>query len=75
MEWPAYSPDLNPIENLWDILGRKVMERRPANRAQLVRILQDEWEELDQGLIRNLIQSMRKRCNECVEAHGGHIPY
>ncbi|GFW37868.1 transposable element Tcb2 transposase [Trichonephila clavipes] len=29
MAWPAYSPDLNPIENLWDALGRAISSRFP----------------------------------------------
>ncbi|GFX17593.1 transposable element Tc3 transposase [Trichonephila clavipes] len=41
MEWPAYSPDLNPIKHLWDALGRRIAARlhHPENAQQLKQIL------------------------------------
>ena len=45
MAWPAYSPDLNPIENFWDALGRAVSLRSPppATLIELQTVLQEEW--------------------------------
>ncbi|GFS93083.1 transposable element Tcb1 transposase [Trichonephila clavipes] len=45
MAWPAYSSDLNPIENLWDALGRAVSSRfpPPATLIELETALQEEW--------------------------------
>ncbi|KFM67774.1 Sodium- and chloride-dependent GABA transporter 1, partial [Stegodyphus mimosarum] len=45
MAWPAYSPDLNPIENLWDALGHAVSSRLPppATLVELKTALQEEW--------------------------------
>ncbi|GFT27145.1 transposable element Tcb1 transposase [Trichonephila clavipes] len=45
MAWPTYSPDLNPIENLWDDLGRTVSSRflPPATLIELETALQEEW--------------------------------
>ncbi|GFW24289.1 transposable element Tcb1 transposase [Trichonephila clavipes] len=45
MAWPAYSPDLNPIEYLWDALGRAVSSRFPPPAAliELETTLQEEW--------------------------------
>lgn len=75
MPWPAYSPDLNPIEQLWDHLGRQVAARPPANRDALIRILQGEWEAIPQEIISNLIRSMRERCTDCFNARGGHTRF
>ncbi|GBM26954.1 hypothetical protein AVEN_196895-1 [Araneus ventricosus] len=45
MDWPAYSPDLNPIEHVWDMLGRRIAARqpRPTCLPELRRALLDEW--------------------------------
>ncbi|GFU79445.1 DDE_3 domain-containing protein [Trichonephila clavipes] len=45
MDWPAYSPDLNPIEHVWDILGRRMapLQLPPICLPELRRALLDEW--------------------------------
>lgn len=77
MPWPAYSPDLSPIEHVWDILKTAVSRRRPApqNRQQLIAAVQEEWERIPQHRITRLVQSMRRRCTACVRANGGHTRY
>jgi len=77
MQWMPYSPDLNPIEHLWDELDRRISARRrqPASRQMLIQALQEEWERLPQQSIRNLVRSMRRRCVACVRARGGHTRY
>ncbi|GFY25694.1 DDE_3 domain-containing protein [Trichonephila clavipes] len=58
--WLARSPDLNPIENVWDALGRQVAGRNypPTNKNTLIRALTEEWEKLPQQLLDNVVQSM-----------------
>lgn len=77
MDWPARSPDLAPIEHLWDVLGRRVADNHPpsANVAQLTQILQQEWQAIPQQTLRTLVHSMRQRCRECVAQNGGHTRY
>ncbi|GFV97816.1 transposable element Tc3 transposase [Trichonephila clavipes] len=45
MDWAAYSPDLNPIEHLWDMLCRRIASRQPSPTClpELQRALLDEW--------------------------------
>ncbi|GFX93682.1 transposable element Tcb2 transposase [Trichonephila clavipes] len=75
--WPARSPDLNPIENVWDALGRQVAGRNypPTNKNTLIRALTEEWDKLPQQLLDNVVQSMVRRVECYITLHGGHIPY
>ncbi|GFV80064.1 hypothetical protein TNCV_4654811 [Trichonephila clavipes] len=75
--WPARSPDLNPIENVWDALGRQVAGRNypPTNKNTLIRALTEEWDKLPQQLLDNVVQSMVRRVECCITLHGVHIPY
>ena len=77
MDWPARSPDLPSIQNLWDILGRRVHDNHfsAANLAQLFQFLQQEWNAIPQQTLVTLVQSMRKRCVECLTANGGFTHY
>ncbi|KAK7089508.1 hypothetical protein V1264_024528 [Littorina saxatilis] len=77
MEWPACSPDLNPIENLWDELDRKVRSNHPPLRdvQHLYQMLQAEWQALPQRIFTTLVNSMRTRCVECQNSHGGYTHY
>ena len=77
MNWPACSPDMNPIEHAWDLLGRRVRENHapPANLQQLLGLLQQEWQAIPQADLANLIHSMRARCNECHQNRGSYTHY
>ncbi len=72
MEWPACSPDLNPIEHLWDQLGRAVRRRIHQHNTLLGQrgYLQEEWNALPQERILRLINSMRQRCQAYVNVQG-----
>ncbi|GFX27083.1 transposable element Tc3 transposase [Trichonephila clavipes] len=65
MDWPAYSPGLNPIEHVWDMLGRLIAARQtpPTCLPELRRALLDEWCNIPQDQIDNLILSMPRRRN------------
>ncbi|GFS71342.1 transposable element Tcb2 transposase [Trichonephila clavipes] len=77
MDWPARSPDLNPIEHVWDFLGRRLAARTlpPVTIRELRLALQDEWVAMPQQLIDTLILSMGRRCETCLAVRGDHIPY
>ena len=72
LPWPAQSPDLNPIEHVWDYLERKVRarQRKPKNRDELVTALQEEWNKIDTQYLENLVQSMPRRVKAVIENHG-----
>ncbi len=73
LAWPAYSPDMSPIEHVWDALDWCVPV--PANIQQLRTAIEEEWTNIPQATINNLINSMRRRCVALREANGGHTRY
>ncbi len=77
MDWPSKSPDLSPIENAWDYLGRKVKARAniPRTIAELKIALRQEWNAIPQHYLRKLFNSMPRRLRACINAHGGHTGY
>lgn len=77
LDWPANSPDMNPIEHLWDELKRRVRARKPPpqNHRELKQALLDEWQDIPQEVVRNLILSMRNRMQAVIEARGGNTKY
>ncbi|GFT17629.1 DDE_3 domain-containing protein [Trichonephila clavipes] len=72
MEWPARSPDLNPIEHLWDYLGREVAALSPPPRSlhELKQGLLCVWSSLPIPVSDNLINSMGNRCRQCIQNNG-----
>ena len=77
MEFPARSPDLNPIEHVWDELGRRLKgrQRQPRSVPELAQALQEEWNNIPMRRIRAVCQSMRSRLRACENANGGHTRY
>lgn len=77
MDWPARSPDLNPIEHLWDELKRRVnaAPRLPQNRVELIRALEQAWAQMPANTVQNLVYSMPRRCRAVIQANGGNTRY
>ncbi|GFV01175.1 transposable element Tc1 transposase [Trichonephila clavipes] len=76
--WPECSPDLNPIENVWEALERQVAESKLSSDNQEHPhpcTLTEEWDKLPQQLLDNVVQSMVRRVECCITLHGVHIPY
>ncbi|GFX20716.1 transposable element Tcb1 transposase [Trichonephila clavipes] len=66
LHWPARSPDLSPIEHIWDHLGRRV--GHPTSLNELEERLQQIWNEMSQDIIQNLYASMPDRIASCIRA-------
>lgn len=77
LPWPARSPDLNPVENIWGYLVRKVYPdgRCYDSVADLKRAVEKSWRYLPKSYLDGLLKSMNKRCVEVVAKKGRVIDY
>ena len=83
MDWPPYSPDLNPIENIQALLKRKINENHPEllllQNAEALPLLHSAalkaWEELEEEMLNKLAINMRKRCQAVINAQGWYTKY
>ena len=73
--WLARSPDLNPIEHVWDILGRRMQHRACQSLNQLFDALKEEWHAIPQEDLDGLIHSVPRRVGGVISARGGHTRY
>lgn len=71
-DWPANSPDLNPIENIWGYIEKKVHEKPCRTVRQLRSRIFREWNKLNSIFLRNYILSMRSRLTAVLENKGGY---
>jgi hypothetical protein len=72
---PPYSPDLNPIENLFNYWKRKVEAHRPGNVQQLTEFSIQEWSNIPPIICSTLVDSMRDRMKAVVAAEGHKSGY
>jgi len=78
LEWPAKSPDLNPIENAWSQLARIIYDngrKQYDSLEALKEAILSAWEQLDMGYIERVINSVPKRLVKCIRAKGDKIDY
>lgn len=75
MDFPAQSPDLNPIENLWEELDRRVRRSSISNKQDLINVLQESWNSIGDETILKLLESMPKRCREVIANKGYSTHY
>jgi transposase len=77
LEWPAQSPDLNPIEHLWHYLKRQAhsYEAPAAGVEELWKRVEKEWENIPASVCQDLIATMPDRIRALIKARGGHTRY
>ena len=67
LDWRVNSPDLNPIEQVWDELGRSIRKNHAIQTVNdLAAALQAEWANLPASFIQRYVNSMRRRVTACI---------
>ncbi len=75
LDWPANSPDLNPIENLWSIVKRKMRDTRPNNADELKATVKETWASIPPQQCHKLITSMPRWIEAVIKAKGAPTKY
>ena len=73
--WPPQSPDLNPIENLWDYVERKWEKVPSTTLKKLCRTIKVIWHSIPPEIVSNLVSSMPRRIEAVIKTKGGPTKY
>jgi transposase len=77
LEWPAQSPDLNPIENMWAVLKARRARQKltPKTRKDLIEQMSELWSTIEENFRENLSNSIPKRLSEVITNKGKATSY
>ena len=75
LEWPGNSPDLNPIENAWNVIKNELGKSRPSRIDELRETLKRLWVNMDRSYFVNLANSMLRRLQMVIDNHGNMTKY
>jgi hypothetical protein len=77
IEWPPFSPDLNPIKRVWHIMKNYIQDHFPENMTydRLRAAVKEAWAMVGEHEFRSLINSMKDRCQAVIDADGLFTKY
>lgn len=75
LDHPPQSPDLNPIEHLWEHLDRQIRKKTITSKDMLKAAISEEWQKIAPEVTANLVNSMPRRLQAVIKANGKHTKY
>jgi len=75
MKWPAKSPDLSWIENMWGYVAKQLSQRWDLNEENFVSELMKSWDSIPDSVHLNMYESIKNRLHACIDVHGGITKY
>ena len=75
MNWPSQSPDLNSIEQIWELIDRKLDKSHVKTKETLWLEVKRCWKSITVEVLKRYIETMSKRCRAIIKAKGGHTKY
>ena len=73
INWPSMSPDIAPMENVWELLKMKLRKKKHSTYQSLVSAIKRQWKSLSQELAIKLVYGMNNRISELIESDGDFI--
>lgn len=74
LDWPSQSPDLNPIEHLWNEVDRQLrkLPTKISSKEVLWECIEEVWNNIDPEFLKKLVETMPERVNDVIRAKGGY---
>lgn len=75
LEWPGNSPDLNPIENAWNVFKNRLKQHKPTSLPAMIELIKREWIEMEKPYFEALADSMPRRMRQVIKVKGNMTKY
>ena len=75
LKWPCFSPDMNPIEHLWDEVELRMKKEQSKNEEDLQECLTRVWNGIEKPVLKKLVDSLPNRLNEVIRMKGYSTKY